>query len=183
MIIGYARVSTTEQSLDIQIAALKEAGAEQIFSEKLSGTTANRPELLRAIEFARAGDTLLVTRLDRFARSTGDLYRLLEQLESKGVMFRAVEQSAANTTSATGKLMLAILGAVATFENDLRKDRQREGIEAAKTKGVYKGRKATIDREQVIELVNAGVSKAEIARRLGVAKSSVFRVIDEMKAG
>ncbi len=135
MIVGYARVSTTDQSLDIQDQELRAAGCERVFGEKVSGTTADRPELKACLDFVREGDVLLVTRLDRFARSSRDLHNLLHSLDAKGVGFRCVEQSGIDTTTSMGRLVLSILGSVAAFETELRAERQREGIEAAKRRG------------------------------------------------
>jgi DNA invertase Pin-like site-specific DNA recombinase len=143
MIIGYARVSSTGQSLDIQIEAPTAADCEKIYSEKRSGRTAvDRPELTRALDQLRAGDQLVVTRLDRLARSVGDLHRLVDQVNATEATFRCLQQGGVDTTTSTGKLMLAILGAVAEFENDIRRERQRDGIEKAKERGIYRGRPA-----------------------------------------
>jgi len=176
MLVGYARVSTTDQSLDIQLEALKAAGCEKVFSEKLSGTTADRPQLQAAIEFVREGDVLLVTRLDRFARSSVDLHNLVTSLETKKVGFRCVEQGGIDTTSIHGQLMLGVLGAVAQFETALRSERQREGIEAAKAKGAYKGGKARIDPARVRAMLSEGMKPNEVARLLGCNRASVYRL-------
>ncbi|RYG79468.1 MAG: recombinase family protein, partial [Alphaproteobacteria bacterium] len=140
MIVGYARVSSAGQSLDIQEAVLAEAGCEKTFSEKQSGTSvAGRVALAAALEFVREGDTFVVTRLDRLARSVADLHQLIERLNSKGVGFRVAQQAGIDTTSSTGKLTLAVLAAVAEFETEIRRERQRDGIAKAKAAGVYKG--------------------------------------------
>lgn len=180
MLIGYARVSSTGQSLDIQQDQLKDAECEKVFAEKKSGTTTDgRAALADAIDFARKGDTLLVTRLDRLARSSGDLLAIIGKLSAKGVGFRCLQQGAVDTTTSTGKLVLAILGAVAEFETDIRKERQKDGIEKAKQAGVYKGRPVTIDPAKVQELKAAGVSPSEIAKRLGIGRASVYRCLKE----
>lgn len=177
MIIGYARVSSTGQSLDVQIEALTAAGCEKIYSEKKSGrTAADRPELARALDQLRVGDQIVVTRLDRLARSVGDLHRIVEQINATGASFRCVQQGGVDTTTSTGKLMLAILGAVAEFENDIRRERQRDGIEKAKVNGVYRGRPPTIDEQQIASLSEAGLGATAIARRLGISRASVYRV-------
>lgn len=177
MIIGYARVSSAGQSLDIQIEALTAAGCEKIEAEKKSGRTAvDRPELARALDQLRTGDQLVVTRLDRLARSVEDLQRLVEQINATGAAFRCLQQGGVDTTTSTGKLMLAILGAVAEFENDIRRERQRDGIEKAKEKGIYRSRPATIDEQQIASLSEAGLGATEITRRLGISRASVYRV-------
>lgn len=129
MLVGYARVSSAGQSLDVQIEELAQAGCEKIFSETMSGTSsANREQLSLALDFARDGDVLIVTRLDRLARSVGYLHQIIEKLSGKSVGFQCLNQPGVDTDSSTGKLMLAILGAVAAFENDIRRERQLEGI-------------------------------------------------------
>ncbi len=176
MIVGYARVSTSDQSLDVQLGALAAAGCEKLFSEKRSGTTTDsREALAEALDFVRKGDSFVVTRLDRLARSMGDLYGIIERLTKKGVAFRCLQQSGVDTDSSTGRLMLGILGAVAAFETDLRRERQREGIEKAKSRGVYKGRKPSVDVDAVRALRVEGIGPSEIARRLGVSRASVYR--------
>src|SRR5687767_6345034 len=122
MLIGYARVSSTGQSLDVQTDALTAAGCEKIYAEKKSGrSAADRTELARALDQLRHGDTFVVTRLDRLARSVADLHRLIEQIATAGAAFRCLQQGGVDTATSTGKLMLAILGAVAEFENDIRR--------------------------------------------------------------
>lgn len=176
MLVGYARVSSTGQSLDIQQAALAEAGCKKVFSEKKSGLTATgREQLAECLDFVRSGDTLVVTRLDRLARSVGDLFQIIERLQAKGVAFRCLQQGGVDTDSSTGRLMLAILGAVAAFEADIRKERQMEGIARAKEEGVYKGRIASIDGDEVRRLHGEGVRPSDIARRLGIGRASVYR--------
>jgi len=176
MIVGYARVSTADQDLTIQSDSLTAAGAEKVFGEKISGTTANRPELQRCLEFVREGDVLLVTRLDRFARSARDLHNILHTLTEKGVGFRCVEQAGIDTTTSMGKLILGVLGSVAQFETELRKERQLEGIEQAKRRGAYKGGKARIDAQRVKEMLSEGGKPSDIARTLGINRASVYRL-------
>lgn len=178
MLIGYARVSTTGQDLTIQDEALRAAGCEQIYAEKMSGRHAgDRVALNDAIKAARAGDIVVVTRLDRFARSTTDLHNLIAALEAKGVGFRCLAQTGVDTTTATGKLTLAILGAVAAFETDLRAERQAEGIARAKQEGRYRGRAASIDYAKVKRLHGQGISPSEIAGLLGIGRTSVYRAL------
>lgn len=178
MLVGYARVSSAGQSLDVQLDALHAAGCEKVFSEKVSGTSTNgREALADALDFVREGDTLVVTRLDRLARSVGDLFDIIDRLSQKQVAFRCLQQSGVDTDSSTGRLTLAILGAVAAFETDIRRERQLEGIERAKAAGVYKGRKPSIDRDQVRSLHEDGIGATEIAKRLKIGRASVYRAL------
>ncbi|WP_066557498.1 recombinase family protein [Croceicoccus bisphenolivorans] len=178
MLIGYARVSSTGQDLTVQEGALRAAGCDQIYSEKKSGRQATDREALRdAIKAARAGDIVVVSRLDRFARSTQDLHNLLATLEAKGVGFRCLAQSGVDTTTPTGKLTLSILGAVAAFETDLRAERQAEGIARAKQEGRYKGRSPSIDYSTVRRLHGQGLRPTEIAGLLGIGRTSVYRAL------
>lgn len=176
MLIGYARVSTEEQDTTIQEQALKAAGCEKVFSEKVSGTTMRRPMLIQALEFCREGDVLLVTRLDRFARSSVDLHNMVDQLQRKGVGFRCVEQGGIDTTTIHGELMLGVLGSVAQFETRLRAERQREGIAAAKQRGAYKGGKARIDPARVKQMLSEGMKPTDVANTLGINRASVYRL-------
>lgn len=183
-IYGYARVSTADQDLRVQEAALRAAGCEVIRTEKKSGASREgRTELATLLDFLRAGDTLMVTRVDRLARSIGDLQDVVRALKSKGVALRATEQPI-DTSTAAGKAFLDMLGVFAEFETNLRRERQMEGIAAAKARGVYKGkgRKPSIDRTRVLELAAAGVRKAEIARKLGIGRASVYRMLEGRKA-
>lgn len=178
MLIGYARVSSAGQSLETQLEALQSAGCEKIFAEKRSGRIASdRPELAKALYAMRKGDTLVVTRLDRLARSVSDLHRTIEELIQEGVGFRCLQQGGVDTSSSTGKLTLSILGAVAEFENDIRRERQRDGIERAKKRGVYKGRKRSINVNRVHQLKASGVGPAAIAREMGISRASVYRAL------
>lgn len=176
---GYARVSATDQDLTIQREALTAAGCDVIREETRSGTKmAGRRELQTLLEFLREGDTLVVTRLDCLARSMDDLTTLARQLQEKDVTLRATEQPV-DTGNAAGKAFFQMLGVFAGFETNLRKERQAEGIAKAKAKGVYKGRKPSIDVEEVRRLRDVeGMGATEIARELGLARSSVYRVLD-----
>jgi DNA invertase Pin-like site-specific DNA recombinase len=177
---GYARVSTTDQSLTIQVEALEKAGCarDHIWEEKRSGTTrAGRDQLDKLLSAVlRQGDTLLVTRIDRLARSIGDLQDIVRGLKAKGVSLRATEQPI-DTSTAAGKAFLDMLGVFAEFETNLRKERQAEGIAKAKADGVYKGRKPTIDPAKVRELRATGMGATEIAKELKVGRASVYRVL------
>lgn len=135
-LVGYARVSSIGQSLEVQREKLLEAGvdAELIYEEKKSGLDSERPQLKEALRFVRKGDTLLVSRVDRLARSTADLYRIVDDLEKKGVGFQCIDQPELDTTSKYGRLMFGILASISEFETGLRKERQMDGIAAAKVK-------------------------------------------------
>lgn len=179
MLVGYARVSSAGQSLDVQLEALHAAGCEKVFAEKRSGTSTNgRRELAEALSFVREGDTFLVTRLDRLARSAGDLHGIVKQLADKGVGFQCLQQGGMDTTTSTGKLLLGVLASIAEFEADIRRERQREGIDRAKAAGIYRGRKPSIDRDAIRRLRAEGLGATEIARQLGIGRASVYRVMN-----
>jgi len=175
---GYARVSTTDQDLGLQHAALRAAGCEVIRAETASGTRRDgRTELQTLLDFLHRGDTLVVTRIDRLARSLKDLQDLVHELKGRGVTLRATEQPV-DTGTAAGKAFLDMLGVFAEFETNLRRERQLEGIAAAKGRGVYKGRKPSIDPAEVRRLREMeGLGPAAIAKRLGIGRASVYRVL------
>ncbi|MDX3910888.1 MAG: recombinase family protein [Sphingobium sp.] len=180
MLVGYARVSSSGQSLEVQQDQLTAAGCEKVFAEKRSGTsTEGRQALEDAIEFCREGDTLAVTRLDRLARSGGDLYGIVNRLNTKGVAFRCLQQGAVDTTTSMGKLVLGILGAVAEFETDIRRERQRDGIERTKAANPerYRGRRPSVDQEAIRALAAQGVGPTAIAKQLGYGRMTVYRVL------
>jgi DNA invertase Pin-like site-specific DNA recombinase len=175
--IGYARVSTTDQDLDIQVAALKREGCTTIRSEKRSGTTTQgREELRTVLDFLRKGDVLMVTRIDRLARSIGDLQDIVRSVRAKGASLKATEQPI-DTSTAAGKCFLDMLGVFAEFETNLRRERQLEGIAKAKAAGVYKGRPASIDAAKVRELKAKGMGASEIAKAMGIGRASVYRAL------
>jgi DNA invertase Pin-like site-specific DNA recombinase len=177
-VIGYARVSTTDQNLELQETALRAAGCELIRSEKCSGTTtAGREELKTVLDFLRAGDVLTVTRIDRLARSIGDLQDIVRTVKARGASLRATEQPI-DTSTAAGKCFLDMLGVFAEFETNLRKERQLEGIADAKARGVYQGRKASIDPAQVKALRAQGMGASDIAKALKIGRASVYRVLE-----
>jgi len=176
-VYGYARVSTTDQDLTHQEETLKAAGCDVVRSEKVTGTKREgRSELATLMDFLRPGDTLMVTRIDRLARSIGDLQDIVRELQGKGVALKATEQPI-DTSTAAGKAFLDMLGVFAEFETNLRRERQMEGIAKAKERGVYKGRKPSIDREEVRRLRGEGIGPTEIARRLGIGRASVYRLL------
>jgi len=179
MLYGYARVSTTDQDTTIQEAALRAAGCEMVRAEKESGTSREgRAELRLLLDFMRAGDVLMVTRIDRLARSIADLQDIVRELRQKGAALRATEQPI-DTSTAAGKAFLDMLGVFAEFETNLRKERQTEGIAKAKAAGVYKGRKPSIDVEAVRSLNREGVGPTDIAKQLKIGRASVYRALQE----
>lgn len=174
---GYARVSTSDQDLTIQEIALQKAGCEIIRGEKVSGTSREgRNELDTLLQFLREGDSLVITRIDRLARSIGDLQDIMKILESKKVSLICTEQPI-DTSNAMGKAFLNMLGVFAQFETELRKERQLEGIAKAKAEGVYKGRKQSYDHQRVKQLKAEGLGVAEIMRQTGVSKTHVYRIL------
>lgn len=177
--IGYARVSTTDQDLDIQIVKLKAEGCQLIRSEKVSGAgREGRVELETVIAFLRPGDELVVARLDRLGRDTRDVLNLIHECEHKGA-FVTVLDPHVSTRGEMGHIILTVLGMVAQMERRFILERQREGIAKAKTKGVYRGGKRRIDRERVRRLNASGASPTEIAREVGCSRMQVYRVLFE----
>lgn len=175
--IGYARVSTTDQDTALQVAALRAAGCEVIREEKASGTsTKGRSELATVLDFLRGGDALVVTRIDRLARSIADLQTIVRAIREKGASLVCTEQPV-DTSTAAGKAFLDMLGVFAEFETNLRRERQMEGIAKAKAEGVYKGRKPSIDPHALRLLQAEGLGPSEIAKRLGIGRASVYRLL------
>jgi DNA invertase Pin-like site-specific DNA recombinase len=178
-VIGYARVSTTDQNLELQESALRAAGCDVIRSEKRSGTTtAGRDELRTVLDFLRKGDVLTVTRIDRLARSIGDLQDIVRAVKAKGASLKAIEQPI-DTGTAAGKCFLDMLGVFAEFETNLRRERQLEGVASAKARGVYKGRKASIDPAKVRQMKAEGKGASAIAKALRIGRASVYRALAE----
>lgn len=181
MKIGYARTSTVDQcaGLEAQIRDLKAAGCERIFEEQVSSVDLRQRERLEeALSYVREGDTLVVTKLDRLARSMAHLMEVRQALEAKGVALSVLGLNL-DTSTATGKLMINLLGSVAEFERSIMLERQREGIAKAKALGKYKGRAPTARAKaaDVVALKAEGVSPTEIARRLGIGRASVYRIL------
>lgn len=179
-LVGYARVSSLGQSLDVQLDKLKAAGCEQIFQEKRSGVDTNRPKLKECLKYLRKDDTLLITRIDRLARSTTDLHRIVSDLTKDGVLFKVIDQPTIETVTSSGKLMFAVLAAIAEFENDIRSERQMDGIKRAKEKGIRFGRKTLITDEvksQVRLMRSEGKLVREIMEVMGLSKASVYRAL------
>jgi len=176
--VGYARVSTADQSLDVQVMQLEFAACDKIFSEKASGADDNRRELARALQYVQKGDTLVICKLDRIARSTRHLLEVVDILEKRGVAFRVLNISL-DTSTPTGKMMLTILGAVATFEREILLERQAEGIKRARAAGVYKGRAPVIrdaHTERVLARRAEGIPHRDIATECGIGVATVYRI-------
>ncbi|WP_294535504.1 recombinase family protein [uncultured Rhodoblastus sp.] len=175
--IGYARVSTGDQSAEIQIERLRAAGCQVIRSEKVSGKSRDgRDELATILDFIRADDVLVVAKLDRLGRSTRDVLNLVHELERKCAALRVLEP-AISTDGAMGKMVLTVLGMVAEMELGFIKDRQKAGIEAAKERGVYKGRPVTLDHAKVRELHRVGTGATAIARTMNCSRGAVYKVL------
>lgn len=179
--IGYARVSSAGQSLDVQLDKLGKAGCSKVYQEKRSGRQSeNRPELQAALEYLRHGDVLVVCRLDRMARSVLDLAKIADRLGQKGVSLRVLDQGL-DTTTSEGKLMFNLLGAFAEFEADIRAERQRDGIALAQRKGVRFGRKRslTVAQEERIRRLRSeeGFGITQLAERFAISRSGVYRAL------
>jgi DNA invertase Pin-like site-specific DNA recombinase len=176
--VGYARLSSVGQSLDVQLEKLK--GCDKVFKEKRSGVDSGRPALKQCLEFLREGDTLLVTKIDRLARSTSDLYRIVSGLNERGISFKVVDDPSIDTASRTGKLVMGILALIAEFENDIRRERQMDGIAKAKERGVKFGRKRELTDERVKEiraLRRSGETVPSIIKQTGFSKASIYRAL------
>jgi DNA invertase Pin-like site-specific DNA recombinase len=180
MQVGYARTSTLDQEagLEAQIRDLRAAGCEEVFAEQVS-SVARRDKLEETIIFLRKGDTLVVTRLDRLARSTRDLLELRDHIKKKGAQLNVLNLG--DTGTATGELVFTVIGAIAQFERTLMLERQREGIAKAKAKGKYKGRPSKLHRKlgEIRALEQQGVSRTQIADQLGMARSSLYRLLED----
>jgi DNA invertase Pin-like site-specific DNA recombinase len=179
MIVGYARVSTDGQTLDAQQSALSAAGAERVFAEKVSGAVTDRKALARAIAALGAGDVLLVTRLDRLARSTRDLLNVLDAINKAQAGFRSLADTWADTTTPHGRLMLTVLGGLAEFERELIRARTTEGRKRAQARGVRFGRKLKLtphQRGEALARKEAGETLAEIGRSYNVGHSTISRL-------
>lgn len=177
--IGYARISTSGQTLDAQLEQLGAAGCDSVFKETMSGARSDRPELRKALATLSEGDVLVITRLDRLARSTRDLLDIVHEIETKGAKLKALTDSWADTTTPTGKLILTVLGGLAEFERSLIAERTAEGRERARRAGRRLGRPPKLSqyqRDVVFKMRREGQDNAEIARVLGVSRSTVSRI-------
>lgn len=180
MIIGYARVSTVDQDPALQLDALAAAGVEKVFTDHgFSGSKASRPELDRMLEHLRAGDTVVVWKLDRIARSLRNLLDLVESLSARGIHLRSLTE-AIDTSSASGRLVLAVFGALAEFERELVRERTTAGLAAARARGVRVGRREVVTAEQLAQaktLVAAGHRVGDVAKTLKVGRSTLYRAL------
>mgnify|MGYP000545359049 FL=1 len=182
--IGYARVSSKDQNLDRQLAALKKEKVFRVFTDTVSGSSTQRPGLDGALNYVRAGDQLIVVSMDRLARSLIDLHRLVDELAERGVSVKFLKegQTYSLDSSPVAKLMLGLLGSVAEFERAIIRERQAEGIAKAKARGVYKGRAKVLNEEQIAqarEWVGAGIPKAEVARRFGIGRTTLYKYLTQ----
>jgi DNA invertase Pin-like site-specific DNA recombinase len=178
-LVGYARVSSTGQSLDVQRDKLQHC--DKVFEEKKSATSHKHPQLDACLEYVREGDTLVVSRLDRLARSTLQLCRIGEELESRGIHLQVLDQNI-DTSDATGRLVFSMLGAIAQFETEIRAERQADGIEKARQRGVRFGRKRELEPQQIDELFckrEEGVLIKTLMKDYGLSKASVYRYLGE----
>lgn len=186
-IVGYARVSTVDQDAghEAQLAALKAAGCDEIFEERVSSVDmAGRAKLTEAMRYVRKGDVFVVTKLDRLARNISHLMQIVDDLKSKGAALRILDLGI-DTGSATGELILTLLGGIAQFERSIMLERQREGIARAKREGRLKGRAPSVlaRAAEIMALIDAGVGPTDVARQLGVGRKSVYRVMDHVRRG
>ncbi|MHC9881093.1 recombinase family protein [Corynebacterium diphtheriae] len=182
--IGYARVSSKDQNLDRQTAALKKEKVFRIFTDTVSGSSTQRPGLEGALNYLRTGDRLIVVSMDRLARSLIDLHRLVDELTERGVSVKFLKEGQVYSQDSTpiAKLMLGLLGSVAEFERAIIRERQAEGIAKAKARGVYKGRAKVLNEEQIMqarEWVSEGIPKAEVVRRLGIGRTTLYKYLNQ----
>ena len=181
MEIGYARTSTLEQTagLDAQLRDLKAAGVKKVFSEQLSSVDAERPQLEAALDFAREGDVLVITKIDRIARSVAHLCEIEAKLHAKGANLKVLTPQL-DTSTPIGRLVFNMVGAIAQFEREIMLERQREGIAKAKAEGKYKGRAPTarVKADEALTLLKGGMGATEVARRLGIGRASVYRILE-----
>ncbi len=187
MILGYARVSTIEQNLDRQLDQLKQAGADEIHQEKITGTKADRPELNRLFDRLREGDTVLITDLTRLGRSTKDLFALVEKIKDKGANIKSLKESWLDTTTAQGKLMFTFMAGISQFERDLISQRTLEGLEAARARGKKGGRISKLDMTKKKAIYDFYCQKkntiGEICDMFGITKPTMYRVVEEISNG
>ena len=177
--VGYARVSTIGQNLDVQLSKLNEYGCEEIFKDKHTGTTADRPKLKQCRKYLRKGDSLVITKLDRLARSTYHLTQIAEELKEKDVDLIVLDQNI-DTSSPTGKLLFNVLASIAEFETEIRKERQMEGIAKAKERGVQFGRKSKLQENEIDELRRErenGVKITDLMTKYSISKASAYRLL------
>jgi DNA invertase Pin-like site-specific DNA recombinase len=186
MLIGYARVSTQDQNPELQLDALKQAGCEKVFTEKASGAQRDRPELKATLDYMRAGDTLVVWKLDRLARSLKQLIETVEALEAQGMGFRSLTE-AIDTTTSGGRLVFHIFGALAEFERSIIRERTVAGLASARARGRLGGRPRGLSSEDIAAakalLTDPSITMEEVAKRLGVAPSTLYRYLPGGRSG
>jgi len=183
-LVGYVRVSSLDQDTTTQLERVQGANCERVFSEKQSGTTTKgRTALTECLEYMREGDSLVITKIDRLARSARDLHNIVHDLVQRGIGLIVLDQSI-DTSTPHGKAFLGMMATFAEFETNIRKERQLEGIAAAKAKGKYNGRKPSAQNKagEIMPLVEQGMAKAAIAEQVGVSIASVYNVINKAKA-
>ena len=179
MFIGYARVSTDDQNLDLQIDALKVAGCEQIHTDRISGSVKNRPGLEEALKYLRAGDTIVVWKLDRLGRTVKGLVEMVESLQERGVQFRSLTDGIDTSTTA-GRFFFHVMAALAQMERELIRERTNAGLKAARARGRMGGRKRVMDSSKVAaakRLLDAGTPATEVAKNLGVGRATLYRAL------
>lgn len=185
MLIGYARVSTIDQNLDLQLDALKNIGCEKLFEDKISGSTLNRPGLTKALEDLRKGDTLVVWKLDRLGRSLHNLIQLINDLHKKEIMFRSIVDGI-DTSNSLGQFFFHITGAFAELERNLIKERTKAGLDAARARGRTGGRKPSLNKKQIqmmLEIYNArSTSINEICEQFKISRKTFYRYIERSKS-
>jgi len=182
IIIAYARVSTIDQNLDRQIDALTEAGAEKIFTEKVTGRKRDRPELMKLMEQLRDGDIVIISELTRLSRSTKDLFTLVEQIQAKGANIKSLKETWLDTTTPHGKLMFTIFAGLSQFEADLTAQRTREGLAAARARGRFGGRPKTNDKTTTtaLKMYDSGqFTVDEVCKNSGIGKTTLYRLLGE----
>lgn len=179
MLIGYARVSTDDQNLDLQLDALKAAGCYQVCTDKVSGTVTDRPGLADAFKYLRPGDTLVIWKLDRLGRTVKGLVDLVGELQTKGIQFRSITDGI-DTSTPAGRFFFHVMAAMAEMEKDLIRERTRAGLAAAKARGRTGGRKKVMDDMKVAsarKLISAGTPATEVAKHLGVGRATLYRAL------
>jgi DNA invertase Pin-like site-specific DNA recombinase len=183
-LIGYARVSTQDQKLDLQIDALKKAGCEKIFTDVASGSKNERVGLMQCMEYLRPGDCLVVWKIDRLGRSLTHLVRMIEELGERGVGFTSLNDPGFDTQAATGKLLFSIMAALATFERDLISERTKAGLVAARARGRVGGRPKAMTAEKIKKaeaLMDQGLKVGEVAKVIGVGKSTLQAAMSKLR--
>ena len=184
MVVGYARVSTIEQNIERQEVALKELGCERIYIDKITGTTLDRPEFSKMMDFVREGDTLIVSEYNRLSRSTLDLLTTIKNLENKGVVVKSIKENF-DTSTPQGKFIVSIFASLAEFERELTRQRQAEGIERAKLAGKYKGRKPKEYDKKVLDevlwgLANNTMTVTAASKKLGITRATVYNLLKKV---